>query len=651
MTAFAGFTKLVMKIVKSKFGLIFIMIIFSLIVAFFIVDDFGLSWDEYKDISYGEAALKGYQGDDDFLWRGGNRKVYGPFYWMMVSLITSFIQSLGIEVLFVDVWKYVGFCVFQMALFSFYILCTRFMKKSVALLTTLIFTTQPLLIGHAFMNAKDIPFMSFFMTSFVIGLVGVDAFQKRVEAKEVRSPIERDSIRDIWKTFESNWRGYGSTKRVAILGLIVLLILTIFDLFVAHYVILPWMQSIVRGAYDGTAVGSIQWIFEHIAQDAHKTPLDMYLEKLTDAYEWGRFFVVFGLLLGGPLLWSKIFAKERPKLKVAEWLRGHYVILLAGIMLGLTTSIRVAAPFVGVLVSLYFLVRSRYRAIIPLAIYWGIAIIITYATWPYLWGSPYDHFVESVNTSASFIQRNTLFQGEIIESTSMPWYYLPWLMVVQFTEPMILLGIIGIVIGIIAFQQPQFRRPEFLLLLLWAVLPAALIILLRIPVYDNFRQLFFIIPPFVVFSGIGLSLFLRKSIHRILSLATVLIVLVPGMVSIVTLHPYEYIYYNSFVGGVDGAYEHYELDYWCTSLRETINYVNQIAPPNSAIYIEGPITAAIPFVRYDLKINDKSISRDELDYAIACRYALRRDDYYADFETIFEVRRGEGILSLLKIQR
>ncbi len=60
----------------------------------------------------------------------------------------------------------------------------------------------------------------------------------------------------------------------------------------------------------------------------------------------------------------------------------------------------------------------------------------------------------------------------------------------------------------------------------------------------------------------------------------VLIAMAPGLIGIISLHPYEYIYYNEIVGGVDGAAGHYYADYWCTSFREAMKYVNQVAPPN-----------------------------------------------------------------------
>ncbi len=110
-----GFLK---RFVNSKFGLILLFITVSLILGLFIVDDFGLSWDEYKDITYGELTLKAYEGVDDFQWLGKDRKYYGPFYWMSVSLTAKFIDSLDTDVFFIDVWKYCHFAVFQMAVFG-----------------------------------------------------------------------------------------------------------------------------------------------------------------------------------------------------------------------------------------------------------------------------------------------------------------------------------------------------------------------------------------------------------------------------------------------------------------------------------------------------------------------------------------------------
>ena len=41
------------------------------------------------------------------------------------------------------------------------------------------------------------------------------------------------------------------------------------------------------------------------------------------------------------------------------------------------------------------------------------------------------------------------------------------------------------------------------------------------------------------------------------------------------LHPYEYTYYNSFVGGVSGAFRNYETDYWLTCYKESVEQLDE----------------------------------------------------------------------------
>ena len=39
--------------------------------------------------------------------------------------------------------------------------------------------------------------------------------------------------------------------------------------------------------------------------------------------------------------------------------------------------------------------------------------------------------------------------------------------------------------------------------------------------------------------------------------------------TMVRLHPHQYVYFNSIIGGPAGAQGKYEVEYWATSLRET----------------------------------------------------------------------------------
>ncbi len=55
--------------------------------------------------------------------------------------------------------------------------------------------------------------------------------------------------------------------------------------------------------------------------------------------------------------------------------------------------------------------------------------------------------------------------------------------------------------------------------------------------------------------------------------------------TLVRLHPYESLSYNSLVGGLPGAFRRYDLDYWFNSMPEAIHdleaYVRKTSPAGS----------------------------------------------------------------------
>jgi len=51
---------------------------------------------------------------------------------------------------------------------AFYELCERWLTRNASLGATLLFATQPLFWGHAFISPKDIPFLTFFSAQPVV---------------------------------------------------------------------------------------------------------------------------------------------------------------------------------------------------------------------------------------------------------------------------------------------------------------------------------------------------------------------------------------------------------------------------------------------------------------------------------------------------
>ena len=240
-------------------------------------------------------------------------------------------------------------------------------------------------------------------------------------------------------------------------------------------------------------------------------------------------------------------------------------------------------------------------------------------------------------------QGQIFYNGVGYTSTTLPYSYLPVLFGIQLTEPVWALSTAGLVLAIIGWRE---KRKLIELTILWFIIPVLGFIILHSALYDNFRQIIFVLPPVFWLAG---AVF-EKIRNTKWQMALVTLCLLPGVLGIVHLHPYEYIYYNSFIGGMDGAAEKFELDYWGTSYREAAEYVNRVAPANSIIWVEGPSHLFELYAREDLKIySDHEVERDDhYDYVVATtRYNLDQASH-PDAKIIYKIARGDAILTVIK---
>ncbi len=164
-----------------------------------------------------------------------------------------------------------------------------------------------------------------------------------------------------------------------------------------------------------------------------------------------------------------------------------------------------------------------------------------------------------------------------------------------------ILFVFGLVLS--AWNLIKGRQVEpFSITVLWFILPLVGIIVDKSTLYDNFRQELFLLPPVFMTAGITLEVLfskVRKEFFRVLILVAVI---VPGIYADIQLHPYQYIYYNSFVGGEAGAAGNFYLDYWVTSYREAARYINQIAPADATVVVPAPIPVFQDYARPDLNL-------------------------------------------------
>ena len=600
-----------MKFTLNKKKTVFILFAIGLLIGILTIKQFGESWDELQFFKYADRALEAYStwlGTGTITLTGNTYDNYGPAYVMLVALGARLLGTF-VPWLTSDLRHLLYFITYLIGIWAFYELCERWLTRTASLGATLLFATQPLFWGHAFISPKDIPFLTFFLLSLLFGFRMADSFK----------PVTFDAV-----TPRVKW------MLVVLAGL---WLVSVFGLFSATALVHGWISSLVQAAASGQTN-----IISSIASDIHKVKPDIYIQKYFVYFLriQAVFFVLSTLILVG--FWRKVPSALHLLISVAP----------AAILLGVTTSVRVLGPFVGLMVAGYALWKSGRKALPMLFIYGIVALGAMFFTWPYLWTDPIGHFVESARVMAEYPWKGqVLFNGVMYTSTDIPRSYLPVLLRIQLTEPVWFLFALGLTAVVYESMKKRVEKVVLLVLtVVWFILPLLGFVITRSPLYDNFRQVFFILPPVFMLAGAAFEKIKRPIQQGVL----IGLLLLPGIIDGVRLHPYEYIYYNRFIGGVQGVFRKYELDYWGTSYREAANYLNKTAPANSTLWVDGPVHILQLYARPDLKIYStyEAARAEHYDYVVVTtRYNLDLQSY-PDAQIVYGIERDGSLLTLIK---
>lgn len=475
---------------------ILVLIAVNVLIGLFTFKDYGTAWDEPLFYSYGDALGYAYSpkewfsGDFDLYnsygASGDDHKNRGPAYLFLARNPVYGLEALGSGP--TEAWHLVNFLFFQFGIYFLYRISKRWMSDSSALFTAIFFSFQPLLWGHAFINPKDPPFMTFFLASVCYGFEMVDA----------------------------------------------------------------------------------------LAQDS----------------------------------------KDRTRR-----------ILLASFFLGIATSIRVLGPFAGLLVVLYSLCKSiktnlrvsvtlwLKRYFPPILRYAIFSIIVMFLTWPYLWESPLRNFIDVFRfMSDNPTQLAVLFGGDIYRAGELPLRYMPFMLATTLTEPVIPLFLVGIPFGywIRTRSREEAQRDRLIglsLVLLWFLTLVAYVLIRRPSMYDGIRHFLFILPPVFIFAGLALEA-LFEILHKWvkpsfwLRASFGLILVLPGIYGLVRLHPYQYTYYNFYIGGTSGAFRSYETDYWLTCYKDAVEELNTRVNTPVNLFVKREAYLAKPYADENVRIRD-----------------------------------------------
>jgi hypothetical protein len=531
--------------------------------------DYGLSWDEPLFYDYGEALGYAYtpanwfRADFDlnnaYGPSGNDHKTRGPAYLLLARTPVHMLESLGVDE--PSAWHLVNFLTFLLGVYFIYRLSLRWMGEWAAFGAAALFSTQPLLIGHAFINPKDMPFLVFFTGALLFGFEMVDGINSKTK----------------------------SVKR-KILGVVV-----------------------------------------------------------------------------------------------------------AAFFLGIATSIRVLAPLAGILIVIYAIMQYATHSkserpsppsfIFHLSSFILLSILFMLSSWPYLWESPLKNFFQVfLFMSENPTGLQVLFNGEVYRAFELPRRYLPTLLALTLTEsiwPLFLLGLGTATWKTLttihnlwsnktkAAQKLPITNYQLLITDYWLTLTAFIIpflyvLILRPPMYDGFRHFLFILPPVFVSAGFVFQIIInivlkpsynkekensRHSLIRVKALPPLLIlaILTPNIFAIANLHPFEYTYYNSFVGGTGGAFRTYETDYWLTCYKQAVEQVNALGPANLFVHREAYIAAT--YAADSLTVRDERGNLTTIqsgDYILVNSRTNEDRKTFHDAPAVIQIGRGGATFCVVK---
>jgi hypothetical protein len=362
------------------------------------------------------------------------------------------------------------------------------------------------------------------------------------------------------------------------------------------------------------------------------------------------------------LLLTVHMLEEMPRISIRS-------AVLFGLVFGWTTSVRVGAVlallFLLAPLTLWFVMRLRSdRRVLfadlvhvakRLALLCAVAYGVIALFWPWALQSPLNPLEALTMFSRFPFESNVLFDGQLIPAKALPASYLPTMLAIKSPELVVVAVCLSALMGAYAcWSSPRAAAAvRVWAVVIAAVFPIVYFMIARPVAYNGMRHFLFVLPSMSILGAYGadrLFTLLRIGVLRVgygLALAACALM----QLQIFTeLFPNEYVYYNSWAGGLKGAHQRYELDYWGMSLQEaterfvqTLESTSTQPLPNDPpyyVYVCGNVWSAALYFPSWLKPVPRI---EEADYVIAI------EDFFckspAGSQRVLDVTRDDTVLS------
>jgi hypothetical protein len=330
------------------------LIVLFLLVGMATFQDYGASYDEPGLYNYARESAKAYLDVFDGIYEQNYtdpiQKHYGPFLFILFGLWARGLAFSGLPE--VDLWHLAYFFLFLSSLPFLYQLLRRWISPVASVGVVALFTSQPLIWGHVFMNPKDTPFIAMSIFTLFMGLSMTDFFVGQPKPVLIQ-------LRD----FQHDWRFLRDDIRKRIIKSVQVLFIVALFLLVSY----PILRLLLEVSSVFLFKSPIwDWTVSFFGLNA-ATPANQYVHKASIWLVWLEIF--FFLLLVFYVLvdtFRQLLGIKEKLFGMLRWIIALFInpyILIAAFLLGVTVSLRLTAALLAVLMLVFLFWRLKTHAI------------------------------------------------------------------------------------------------------------------------------------------------------------------------------------------------------------------------------------------------------------------------------------------------
>jgi hypothetical protein len=235
--------------------------------------------------------------------------------------------------------------------------------------------------------------------------------------------------------------------------------------------------------------------------------------------------------------------------------------------------------------SLNLAARSMGPALVLFVPAFALAYLIMIAAWPWAALGLFNP-IRAIFAFAHFqYPIKTLLAGNVYLMDQTPRGYVPVYLAIKLPLIVLLGAALALVtLGVkqgVATAHGDWRARATAFITITIALPLLAQVTFRGPAFTGMRHFTYVVPPIAVMAGIGFDYVLtwlaeRRRMLANAALAGIGIWFLWTAGVLVRLHPYEYLYFNEIVGGLAGAAQRYDTDYWVSVMHEAVAELERV---------------------------------------------------------------------------